>query len=147
MPDRIASELGDDSRMRRMRNRPRLHPMMFEELFHHPMFRESQDHAGLPVLMMFSMLRDDYPWLYELGLQLYRAIESGNPKAIERARRTIADTIEVTRHGPFMHEMIGGPEDDEAMMVLHHLMRSMDRYIRIPKMAAKGEAKSPEKGE
>lgn len=97
--------------------------------------------------MMFSMLRDDYPWLYELGLQLYRAIENGNPKAIEGARRTIANTIEMTHDGPFMHEMMGGPEDEEAMMVLHHLVRSMDRYIQIPKRAAKREAKSPEKGE
>jgi len=147
MPDRVASELGNDSRMRRMRKHRHLHPMMFEEMFHHPMFKESPDHAGLPVLMMFSMLRDDYPWLYELGLQLYRAIESGNPKAIERARRTIVNTIEMTRHGPFMHEMMGEPEDGEAMMVLHHLVRSIDRYIRIPRRAAKGETKSLEKGD
>ncbi|HMH17189.1 MAG TPA: hypothetical protein VK572_03475, partial [Burkholderiales bacterium] len=146
MPDRVASELGNDSRMRRMRKGRRFHPMMFEEMFHHPMFRESPDHAGLPVLMMFSMLRDDYPWLYELGLHLYRAIESENPKAIERARRTIENTIKITLHGP-MGEMMGGPGDDESMMMLHHLVRSMDRYIRIPKRAGKGEAKSPEKSE
>lgn len=146
MPDRVASELGADPRMGRMRRRRRLHPMMFEELFHHPMFRESEQ-TGLPVLMMFSMLRDDYPWLYELGLQLYRAIESANPKAIERARSTIVHTIEMTREGPFMHEMMGGPMDDEAMMVLHHLVRSMERYIRIPKRTARNSAKAPEKGE
>lgn len=148
MPDRVASELGTESRMRRIRRGRRFHPMMFEELFHHPMFKESSDHVGLPVLMMFSMLRDDYPWLYELGLQLYHAIESGNAKAIQRAHRTIVNTIEMTRHGgPFMGDMMGGPEDDESMMMLHHAVRSMDRYIRTPKRAAKGEEKSPEKGE
>ena len=147
VPDRVASELGTDSRMRRMRTRRRFHPMMFEELLHHPMFRESPDRAGLPILMIFGMLRDDYPWPYELGIQLYRAIEGGTPKEIERARRTISDTIEMTHHGPFMHEMMGGPEDEEAMMALHHVVRSIDRYIRIPKRAAKGEPKSPEKGE
>jgi hypothetical protein len=146
MPDRVASELGNDPRMGRMRRRRRLHPMMFEELFHHPMFRESAQ-PGLPVLMMFSMLRDDYPWLYELGLQLYRAIQSANPKAIERARNTIVNTLEMTREGPFMHEMMGGPMDDEAMMVIHHLVRSMERFIRIPKRAARSSTKTPEKGE
>src|ERR1700741_4338536 len=50
MPDRVASELGNDPRMGRIRRRRRFHPMMFEELFHHPMFRES-GHSGLPVLM------------------------------------------------------------------------------------------------
>jgi hypothetical protein len=147
MPDRVASELGGDSRMRRMRRRRRFHPMMFEELLHHPMFNESPDNAGLPILMMFSTLRDDYPWLYELGLQLYRAIDSGNPKSIERARNTIVNTIEMTNHGPLMHEMMGGPEDEESMMALHHLVRSIDRYIRIPKRVLKVSAKPPEKGE
>jgi hypothetical protein len=146
MPDRVASELGNDPRMGRMRRRRRFHPRMFEELFHNPMFRES-GHSGLPVLMMFSMLRDDFPWLYELGLQLYRAIEAGNPKSIERARRTIVNTIEMTREGPFMHEMMGGPQDDETMMVLHHLVRSMERYVRVPKRAARAAAESSEKSE
>lgn len=146
VPDRVASELGDESRVRRMRKRRRFHPMMFEELLHHPMFRESADHAGLPILMMFSLLRDDYPWLYELGIQLYRAIESGNPKGIERARRTIVNTIEMTHRGPFV-EMMGGPGDDEAMMALHHFVHSLERFIRMPKRSAKIESKSSEKGE
>jgi hypothetical protein len=50
-------------------------------------------------------------------------------------------------HHPLMHEMMDGPEDDEAMMALHHLVRSIDRYIRIPKRATKEDAKSPKKGE
>jgi hypothetical protein len=141
VPDRVASELGNDPRGRRMRKRRRFHPMMFEELFHHPMFRESPDHAGLPVLMMFSMFKDDYPWLYELGMQLYRAIESGDQKAIERARRTIRNMAEMTRRSPFM-EMMGGPEDDEAMMMLHHLLHDFERFIRMPKRSVKSEEKS-----
>jgi TIR domain len=145
MPDRVANELGNGSQMRRMRKRRRFHPMMFEEMFSHPMFKESPEHAGLQVLMMFSMLREDYPWLYELGLHLYRAIEAGDPKAIERARKTITNTIEMTHRGPFMHEMMGF-EDEEAMMGLHHLVRSIDRFIQIPKRAAKDAAKSSEKG-
>src|SRR5207247_407722 len=49
VPDRVASELGNDSRMRRMRKRPRFHPMMFEELFHHSTVHESTGNAGLPI--------------------------------------------------------------------------------------------------
>ncbi|MEQ1871611.1 MAG: toll/interleukin-1 receptor domain-containing protein [Vicinamibacterales bacterium] len=148
VPDRVASELGHDPRMRRMRKRRRFHPAMFEEMMHHPMFLESPDHAGLPILLMFSMLRDEYPWLYELGVQLYRAVQEGNPKAIDRARRAIVDTIEVTRRGPFMHEMMGGPEDDEAMMMLHHFAHSLDRFVRVPGgRGTKAAGKAPEKNE
>jgi hypothetical protein len=147
VPDRVASELGNDPRMRRMRRRSKFHPMMFEELFHHPMFRESPERAGLPVLLMFSLLRDDYPWLYELGIQLYHAIEAGNTKGIERARRTIEETIEMTHRVPFIHEMMGGPEDEDAMMALHHLVHTLDRFLRIPKRSRKGDQQSSEKGE
>lgn len=147
VPDRVASELGNDSRGRRMRTRRRFHPMMFEEMLHHPMFRESTEHAGLPILIMFSMLRDDFPWLYELGIQLYRALEGGNSKTIERSRRAIVETIDLTRSGPFMHQMMGGVEDEESMMMLHHFLRSLDRFIRLPKRRIKNEMTSPDKAE
>jgi hypothetical protein len=145
VPDRVASELGTDPRMRSMRRRRRFHPMMIEELFHHPMFRESSDNAGLPLLMMFSLVREDFPWLYELGVQLYRAIEEGNPRAIERARKTIMMMVEMTDRGPFMREMVGGPENDEAMMMLHHLVHNVDRFIEEPRRRRKPESQPEEK--
>jgi hypothetical protein len=145
VPDRVASELSANPRMRRMKTRRRFHPMMFEEMFHHPMFIESPDHVGLPILMMFSTLRDDYPWLYELGVQLYKAIQAGNPKAIDRARRAIIDMIEVTRRGPFMDELVGSPEDEEAVMMVHHFVRNIDQFIRMPRRTSESLSKSPEK--
>jgi len=138
VPERVAGQLGADPQMRRLRRRRRFHPMMMEELLHSPMFRESTDAGGLPILMMFSVLRDDFPWLYELGVQLYRAVEDGNPSAVERARKTLINTLEMTaRGGPFMHEMMGGPEDEEAMMFLHHFARDIDRFILKPKRLRK----------
>jgi hypothetical protein len=143
VPERVTSELGANPRMRNMRRRRRLNPMMFEELFHHPAF-EAIDNQGLPVLMMFSMLRDDFPWLYELGTQLYRAIEADNPTAIERARRAIMSTAEMMMHGPFPHEMMG-PDDEEAMMAVHHLFRGIDRFLPSPTARRKPTSKPEEK--
>jgi hypothetical protein len=147
MSDRVSSELGADPRVRRLRGGRRFHPAMLEELIHHPMFRESLDRTGVPVLILFSMLRDDYPWLYELGLHLYHAIESGNAKATQRERKIIVSSIEMVLHrgGPFA-EMLGG-RDEESMMLLHHIARSIDRLIPMPMRPVKGEAKSAEKGE
>ncbi len=139
VPERVAGQLGSDPQMRRLRKRRRLHPMMFEELLHNPMWRESGDTGGLPILMMFSLLRDDFPWLYELGVQLYRAIEEGDPRAIERAHKTLINTLEITGRGPFMHEMMGGPEDEEALMFLHHFAHDIDRFIVKPKRMRKPE--------
>lgn len=129
VPERIAGQLGTDPQMRRMRRRRRFHPMMLEEIFHHPMWKESPDAAGLSILVAFSMLRDDFPWLYELGADLYHAIESGDQRAIERARKTLLNTAEMASHGPFMFEMMGGPEDPEAFMFLRHFVHELDGFI------------------
>jgi hypothetical protein len=147
LPSRVAGQLGSDSQFGRTRRRRRFHPMMFDELLHHPAFRESPEAAGLPVLILFSSLRDDFPWLYELGVQLYRAIEADDPAAIERARKTLISTLKMTTHGPFFPEMLNGPVDDEAMMFLHHFAHDLDRFIvkrkRLRKSELPPEAKAP----
>ena len=145
VPERVASELGPDRGIRRMRRHRRFHPMMIEEFLRLPMMmREPPEIAGVPILIVFSVLRDDFPWLYELGVQLYRAIEDGNPRAIERAQRTIMATIEMTGHGAF-REMMGGPDDEEAMMLLHHLLRRIDGFIKRARRPRKPEQESPVK--
>ena len=44
----------------------------------------------------------------------------------------------VARHGPFPVEMMG-PEDEEAMMLLHHFARDIERFILKPKRLRKPE--------
>lgn len=139
VPERVAGQIGTDSQMRRIRRRRRFHPAMLEHLLHHPAWRESLDDSGLPILIIFSMLRDDFPWLYELGAHLYRVIEDGNPRALERARKNVTSAIEVLARGPFIHEM-GGPEDEEIMMFLHHFVHDIDRFIVKPKRLRKTDA-------
>ncbi len=141
VPDRVAREMGNGPRSGRGRRRGRFHPMMLEELLHHPGLRES-DNPGVPLLMAFSLFRDDFPWLYELGTQLYRAIESGNQQSINRATRSIMNTIEMMHHGP-LGDMLGESiVDDEAMMFLHTLPRMVDRLMLETRPRRKTEAVS-----
>jgi hypothetical protein len=146
VPERVAGELGTDHNMQRMRMRRRFHPMMFEELLHHPMLRESADAAGLPILMVFGMLRDDFPWLYELGVQMYRASQDGDPRVIERARRALTTAVEITESSSFMQEMMGGPDDDQAMIFIRHFVSSIDRFILKGRRARKPESQPDDKG-
>ncbi|MDR3739744.1 MAG: toll/interleukin-1 receptor domain-containing protein [Terracidiphilus sp.] len=145
VPERVAGQLGVDPQMRRMRRRRRIHPGMLESILHHPMWREETGAGGVPILVMFSLFRDDFPWLYEIAAQLYRAIEEGDPRRIERARRTLLNTIEITTHGPLMHEMMNGPDDEEALMFLHHFIHKVDRFVIVPKRARKIEPPPQEK--
>lgn len=145
VPERVAGALGTDPQIRRLRRRRRMHPGMLEDLLHHPAWNESPSGSGTPILIVFSVLRDDFPWLYELGMQLYRAIEDGDPRAVSRAHKNLLSAIEITTHGPFLHELLGGPEDDESLFFLHHFVHDLDRFIRVPKRLRKSEPPALEK--
>ncbi len=124
LPSRVAerlAEAGDPIRRRRMR---RFHPMMFEELMH--MSGDPGDPVG--ILMAASFVRDDAPWLYELAMEVYRAVKSGDTEAIEREMARLRRFSEFTMHGPFMEEFgFGGKESHIFFMefprMLEHMLR------------------------
>jgi TIR domain len=145
VPDRVSTELTNDPRIRRMRKRRRFDPLMIEDMLRQPFFDQCPEHAGLPVLMMFSMLRDDHPWLYDLGVQLYRAIECGELKHIDRARKVLIGAIEMARHSPF--SLMSGQEEEEVLFALDHVLRDIEPHIRPTKVSAKGAPKEPDKPE
>jgi hypothetical protein len=113
LPGRVAErmgESGDPVRRRRMR---RFHPMMFEEITH--MCGEPGDPIG--ILMGASLIRDDFPWLYEMCLDAYRAMKAGDWETIEREAGRLRKVIEFTMHGPF-GEMFEPRSKEEHMMIM-----------------------------
>lgn len=145
VPERVAMEVNNGPRGFRGKRRIRFHPGMMEELFYHPAMREGGNPA-IPLLIAFSMFRDELPWLYEVAAQFSRAIEDGDPRRIERARMGIMRTIEMLHHSP-MGDMLG-IRDDDTMMLLHQLSRMLERYVpeflpprSVPGPKAAGTAK------
>ena len=123
LPSRVAerlAEAGDPSRRRRMR----FHPMMFEEIMH--MSGDPGDPVG--ILMAASVVRDDAPWLYELAMEVYRAVKSGDAAAIEQEMARLRRFSEIMMRGPFMEELgFGGKESHMFFMefprMLEHMLR------------------------
>jgi len=116
LPSRIEGRL-DPTRHRRHR---RFHPMMMEEFFH--MSKEFDDPSGL--LLLLGMLRDDLPWLYEIGLEFYRASKTGTTRQIETAFGSLMRALEITRHGPFGE----GMHDKDTYMMIRHLPEFLDKF-------------------
>lgn len=128
LPSRVAerlAEAGDPSRRQRMR---RFHPMMLEEFMHMP---------GIPgdpvgILLAASLVRDDAPWLYELAMEVYRAVKSGDIEAVEQEMARLRNFSEFTMRGPFMEEFgFGGGEShmlfrEFPRMLEHMLMRTLE---------------------
>ena len=84
------------------------------------------------ILMAASLVRDELPWLYELAMEVYRAVKEGNAEAIEREIKRLRRFSEMTMRGPFMEEFgFGGKEShmfamEFPRMLEHTLRRTLD---------------------
>jgi hypothetical protein len=134
LPSRIENRVDPHRRKKR-----RFHPMMFEEMLH--IGRESKD-SLLGFLMMISLFKDDYPWLYEVGLETYRNLKSfktvGQRK---KAIHTFENALEMAGH-PIMREFQDKSEDSHFILhEMRHITRHyLERYIEINDSGEEGNS-------
>ncbi|MBU0719642.1 MAG: toll/interleukin-1 receptor domain-containing protein [Planctomycetes bacterium] len=125
LPSRLESGLGDEGRIKRRPRFRRFHPMMIEDMIH--MGGGKRPDPALAILMFASFFRDDAPWLYELGLEAYRAARSGSSSKARAAMRIFQRVAEFTARGPFMEEM--GMPSEEMHMMLMETPRIIEHYM------------------
>mgnify|MGYP001404477058 FL=1 len=93
------------------------------------------------ILMAASVFRDEVPWLYELAMEVYRAVKAGDPGAIEREMTRLRRFSEFMMHGPFMEEFGFGGKDVQMFcmefprMLEHMLQRSLEERKPSPRRA------------
>jgi len=124
LPSRVAERLaesGDPVRRRRLRH---FHPMMLEEILH--MSGDPTDPVG--ILMAASFIREDAPWLYELAMEVYRAVKSEDVAAIEREMKRLQRFSDFIMHGPFMEEF-GLEGGKEAYMFCREFPRMLQHIL------------------
>jgi hypothetical protein len=126
LPEKLDAQLQVAGR-RGSRKLRHLHPMMLEEFLMNPAMRESPDGQAAAWLMFISNLRDDYPWLYEIGLELYRTLRNGSPEQIGAAKDSFRRAIRSMSHMRMGREFFG-PQDDEAFMFLRHLPEIIEPF-------------------
>jgi hypothetical protein len=124
LPEKIEVRVQETVGRRRYGRRRHFHPMMFEELAH--MSGDPSDPVS--ILMAASFVRDDAPWLYELALEVYRAVKSGDREAIEHEMRRLRRFSELTMRGPFMEEF--GLGDKESHILLMEFPRMLEHMLR-----------------
>jgi hypothetical protein len=76
------------------------------------------------ILIAASVLKDDFPWLYELGMEAYRAVSSGDGQPTQAALHRLRRIAEVMLHGGFpMEEMEMDPRElDMFARALEHVL-------------------------
>jgi hypothetical protein len=140
LPDRVSNATRDSSPDKR--RRPRFHPMLLDELLHMSMRRGRGRQSPVGMLIVFSFFRDTQPWLYELGLQLYAAITSGDVERMDQVRREIAAGLEFIRHSPLEMEMGRSGEDEDAFFLFHRFAERLEEFI--PRLTSHQKPKAPD---
>jgi hypothetical protein len=114
-------EGGEPIRRKRIK---RFHPMMFEGLSR--IAGEPGDPIG--ILMGASLIRDDFPWLYEIYMDAYRAVKAGDLETVEREIIRLRRVMELTMHGPFGE--IFEPRSREEHMIMMEFPRMVEHMLR-----------------
>ena len=74
----------------------------------------------IAILFLTSLLRDDLPWLYELGMDAYRASSEGNTDKARKARHRFISATRMVGHTPLLGE-IGDKDVYIAIKEIEHL--------------------------
>lgn len=117
--------VADQSPRSRRRRFKHFHPMMFEEMAH--MISEEGDDP-VSLLMFGGLLRDDFPWLYEIIIEAYREVRAGDGLAAERAIERLRRVTKVMGRGLFMEEFAGGSK--ETHMMMQEMPMMLDHFLR-----------------
>ncbi len=113
-------EMVDEGRFARSRRGRRVfHPMMIDEI-QHMIGKGPGDPIGF--LALASIVREDFPPLYELSMEAYRACSSGKSRAAMEAVERLQRMAEFMIHGPMMEEFGGSKE-------MHMMLRELPRMI------------------
>lgn len=119
------SEFEKDSRQSRRR---RIHPKMLDEVLHmSPRFEKN--FTGFQIAI--SLFRNDFPWIYDAGIDLVRTLRNTDDTEIQRdAVQAFDELIEFSLEHPMMREMFM-PDKEVWMMARdlpHILRRTLDGY-------------------
>ena len=124
LPGRIENRIIENPERMKSKRLRRFHPMMIEEMVH-MVGRGPND--PIIILILIGLLRDDFPWLYEIGLEIYHTLKNGNDVEIHDSIMNFRRLLDFTFRGPFMEEMF--MHSKEAHMLYRELPSMMDHYL------------------
>ena len=121
LPKLIAKELS--SNKYRKRRRP-VDPYMVKELMH---TLPKRMHGATGLLVVLSFYKDQFPWLYEIGLEAYRKASMDDWDSARSLIKDLRVMAEMSIRGPWMEEWIGG--EKEAFMMMEELPFLIERFV------------------
>lgn len=114
----------------RKKNLARISPMMLEDLLMSPTINEKENVFPYNILIVFSLCKDEMPWIYDACSEMAKVLTSNSSKNTKRsAIIKFRDIIEYTLSNPIIRDRIDSRK--ELTMMLHDipmlLMRQIER--------------------
>ena len=137
LPERLQGQI-HESLGPRVRKHRRVHPGMLMEMMHRSAM--DIDDPALGWLMILSQFKEEAPWLYEVGLDVYNALRQGENLKIANAIARLVQVLHSVRRGPMAEMMIDSPEIEMAVHELGRMAHHMFVGRKRPR-AGKPETK------
>src|SRR5699024_2807635 len=132
LPMRVAKEIMGTNRMPR-KNRI-IDPYIIRELT--SMLPKSSN-GPISLLVVLSFYRDQFPWLYEIGMEAYRRATAGDWNGARQVIKDLQMMAEMSLRGPMMEELFGNKK--EAYMLMEELPFLLERVADEAMMRTKNK--------
>ena len=101
----------------------RFHPMMVRDFLH----MGPPSTRALGVLITASYFRDSMPWLYEMGLEVYRVARRGRGETLRKAAHEFRQAVQFALHTPMASEfLVEGWDVSEIEPILNDALNMLD---------------------
>jgi hypothetical protein len=103
--------------------RGRFHPSMFREFI----ISGSGINPNVEILFLASFFRDVMPWLYEMGVEVYRTSKQGTQAQLAESVREFKRATEVSIRGPMGYDLVG--RNKEIYYILEEMAPLFERAL------------------
>lgn len=127
LPQKVDARIRVVSRRFEPTSLRRFGPKIFDEIVYRTSKTEGGSSTDTSLLIILSFIKDDIPWLYELGMQIYRHMTTGDKDKVIEIHKQIHMTMEFMLMGPLGHDLYR--DEEESFMMLRFIPEAIDRIV------------------
>ncbi len=125
LPSRLENRVDPEYKRRNMR----FNPILMNDLFQ--MFRGVDPQSRIPILMVLSIYKNEFPWIYEIGSETLKILKSKEPREQkEIAVRDFLEIFELTFKNPMIRDTMSSNESNMMFRETQHFLEKyFNRYM------------------
>lgn len=127
IPQHVDNRVRIASRRPSTRSLRRYGPKMLEELYYRLTNSVGPEGKGGALLVLLSFVKEEAPWLYELGMEIHRTIQMGERELVITAHKQFKATMEFMTMGPMGRDLFR--DDEDGYILVRYIPEMIDRTV------------------